>query len=364
VPYARYVVRTKDKVEIGVLACAMCHTRVLDDGTVVVGAQGNYPFDRNIGLIERDALAAGGNEQELLMTFRAFDSMLFGAPWVRGDPLEPIAPVTFRKYMEASDAIPPGVLARHGTSLILPVPVPDLIGIRERRYLDRTGLMRHRGVADLMRYAALNMSGDLLTAYRIANAHDVFVPIGDAASTQLTERYSDEQLYALAQYLYSLRAPDNPFLPRSSGDAARVAHGKAVFERLHCGLCHRPPVYTNNRLTPVDGFTVPAAHLVEYDVTELSLGTDPRLSLETRRGTGYYKVPSLRGVWYRGPFEHNGSIATLEDWFDARRLRDDYVPTGWKGAPGTEHRAVRGHPYGLNLPADDRAALIAFLRTL
>jgi len=36
----------------------------------------------------------------------------------------------------------------------------------------------------------------------------------------------------------------------------------------------------------------------------------------TRKGTGYYKVPSLRGLWYRGPYEHDGSVATLEDWFD------------------------------------------------
>jgi hypothetical protein len=41
-------------------------------------------------------------------------------------------------------------------------------------------------------------------------------------------------------------------------------------------------------------------------------------------------VASLRGVWYRGPFEHNGSVATLEDWFDPKRLRDDYVPTGFR----------------------------------
>ena len=51
--------------------------------------------------------------------------------------------------------------------------------------------------------------------------------------------------------------------------------------------------------------------------------------MTTRRGTGYYKIPSLKGVWYRGPFEHNGSVATLEDWFDPARLRDDYVPTGF-----------------------------------
>ena len=51
-----------------------------------------------------------------------------------------------------------------------------------------------------------------------------------------------------------------------------------------------------------------------------SIDTDPTLTLRTRRGTGYYKVPSLRGLWYRGPLEHSGSVATLEDWFDAARL--------------------------------------------
>ena len=94
-----------------------------------------------------------------------------------------------------------------------------------------------------------------------------------------------------------------------------------------------------------------------------SVGTDNRLALRTRRGTGYYKVPSLKGVWYRGPFEHNGSVATLEDWFDPRRLADDYVPTGFRGA-GVKTRAVKGHLFGLELSAEDRRALIAFLKTL
>jgi len=76
------------------------------------------------------------------------------------------------------------------------------------------------------------------------------------------------------------------------------------------------------------------------------------------------KVPSLLGVWYRGPFEHTGSVATLEDWFDPRRLRDDYVPTGWKGPPGTKTRAVKGHEFGLDLSPAERKALIAFLLTL
>jgi hypothetical protein len=62
-------------------------------------------------------------------------------------------------------------------------------------------------------------------------------------------------------------------------------------------------------------------------------------------------------------FPHDGACATLDDWFDPKRLRDDYVPTGFKGYR-VEKRAVNGHEYGLSLSAEDKAALLAFLRTL
>ena len=133
--------------------------------------------------------------------------------------------------------------------------------------------------------------------------------------------------------------------------------------REGCSSCHTPPHYTNNRLTPVAGFQPSSQDFERFDVMPQSVGTDPDLALRTRRGTGYYKVPSLKGVWYRGPFEHSGSVATLEDWFDPRRLRDDYVPTGVKGY-GIRTKAVKGHEFGLGLSQGDRAALIAFLKTL
>ncbi len=116
-------------------------------------------------------------------------------------------------------------------------------------------------------------------------------------------------------------------------------------------------------LTPAAGFQVPAAHATKFDIMPVSVGTDPDLTLRSRRGTGYYKVPSLKGLWYRGPFGHHGSVATLEDWFDPRRLRDDYVPTGFNRADG-KARAVPGHEFGLDLAVEDRRALIAFLKTL
>ena len=85
--------------------------------------------------------------------------------------------------------------------------------------------------------------------------------------------------------------------------------------------CHTPPLDTNNKLTPADGFTIPPDHRQKYDILPISVGTDPDLTLKTRRGTGYYKVPSLKGVWYRSMFGHSGWCATLEDWFDPRRVR-------------------------------------------
>ena len=129
--------------------------------------------------------------------------------------------------------------------------------------------------------------------------------------------------------------------------------------------CHTPPAYTNNKLVAAPGFDPPPddPRVLAGEVSERRVYTDPGLALATRKGTGCYKIPSLRGVWYRGLYEHDGSVATLEDWFDPKRLRSDYVPTGWRG-PGVKSRAVPGHDFGLDLSPDDKRALIAFLRTL
>jgi hypothetical protein len=363
-PFYRYVIRTKGKVEVGVASCAMCHTRVMPDKTVLKGAQGNLPFDRAWAYDLRKA-----NDPNLA---RVQHLQVHGAPWLRPDPLENLGDKSVEDLASAHELIPPGVLARHGTGLWSPVQVPDLIGIQHRKHLDRTGRVRHRDTGDLMRYAALNQGLSDVARYgvfrpvaaRNKDFLDELPPPGQAGVSLLPGRYSDAQLFALAKYLYSLKPPENPNLPRTEVDRHSVARGEGVFQRLRCARCHSGDQYTNNKLTPVDGFTVPGEHRERYDILEESVGTDPTLALATRRGTGYYKVPSLRGVWYRGPFEHNGSIATLEDWFDSRRLQKDYEPTGWKGPAGTKTRAVPGHRFGLNLPLDDRKALIAFLKTL
>jgi hypothetical protein len=143
----------------------------------------------------------------------------------------------------------------------------------------------------------------------------------------------------------------------------QTSRGQQVFEREQCATCHPPPLYTNNKLTVAVGFRPRSEDLKRLDIMDVTVGSDPALTLRTRRGTGFYKVPSLKGLWYRGPFEHSGSVATLEDWFDRNRLRDDYVPKGFEGV-GVKARPVRGHEFGLKLSSEDKAALIAFLKTL
>ncbi len=349
IPFYRYVIRQKGKVELGNLSCGNCHTRVTASGDVIAGAQGNFPFDEAQGLLVRTRLP--------LEAARAAGRTLYGAPWVRPEPSPRWEEMSREEIAEALEAVPRGVHARQGTSPFHPARIPDLFDLKDRRYLDATGLVRHRGIGDLMRYAALNQGLDL------ASRFGDFTPAAENGAVPEPERldvtrYTDAQLYALALYLYSLKRPSGP-----KGDGAAAARGRRIFAREMCGGCHRPPLYTSNELTFARGFEPGAEHRKERDLAGLTVGTDPGLATRTRRGTGLYKVPSLRGVWLRGPLSHDGSVATLEDWFDPRRLRDDYVPTGFKGWR-VSARAVPGHPYGLYLPPDEKAALIAFLRTL
>ena len=363
-PYSVCVVREKGKVEIGFAACADCHTRVMPDGSVLKGAQGNSTTDRAIAFAMRMLLNQVKDPQAVTQSIRVGERAQFDAPWLNPSDRLDYDHMSAEEIAATHAAIPGGVFARQGTSVLYPPHIPDLIGIKDLHYLDATGLQRHRGIVDMMRYAAINQGGDSLASY------GGFIPAGGPDFKTLPppdklnpfpfaqpDRYSDEQLYALALYIYSLKPPPNPHR-----FDALAAHGQDVFRREGCAMCHTPPLYTNNKLTTAEGFT-PPPDTETFDVVPISVGTDPGLATKTRRGTGYYKVPSLRGLWYRGMFGHSGWCATLEDWFDPRRTHDDYVPTGFK-LYGSKTYAVKGHPFGLELNAEDKKALIAFLETL
>jgi hypothetical protein len=275
----------------------------------------------------------------------------YGVPWLKDDPnlqLTRITPAEYSALVAAERA--GGVITRWNGSPLFPAKIPDLIGIKDRKYFDHTATHLHRGIGDLMRYAA-QVSFAEVTDF---GPHHVLLP----GTKRVSGRISDAALYALALYVYSLQPPSNP-----NPFDDKAAAGKTIFSQQGCAGCHTPPLYTNNKLTIADGFTPPKDRPASLDVLPISVHTDPGLALETRKGTGYYKVPSLKGVWYRGHYLHDGSAASLEELFDPDRLKDTHLPGGWK-RPGAVTRAIQGHEFGLSLNAAEREELIAFLRTL
>ena len=231
-----------------------------------------------------------------------------------------------------------------------PAKIPDLIGIKDRKYIDHTATHLHRGIGDLMRYAALVSFAETVD-------YGPYHMLGDDTK-RVEARLPDEALYALALYIYSLQPPRNPNL---FDEKAKT--GQTIFAREGCPMCHTPPLYTSNKITLAQGFDPPQDRPATLDILRVSVGTDPGLALMTRKGTGYYKVPSLKGVWYRGHYLHDGSVASLEEMFDQDRLKETHVPGGWKPL-GSHTHAIKGHEFGLHLELAEREQLIAFLRTL
>jgi hypothetical protein len=335
-PFSRYVVRTKGTVEVGSGGCLMCHARLMPDGKLLKGAQGNFPVDRVIGYNLRQQVQLAADPNTFLRDIRRGQRAFFSVPWLKPDPIDRIDNMSLEDIAAVYAAIPPGVTTRVNLSLFVPAQIPSLIGVGDLRHLDHTGIVIQRSIADLMRYIALVQGANSFDRF---GDFGLFAELPDPAHL---DRYSDEQLYALSRFLYSLKPPANPNKLDST-----ATRGKQVFFREGCNVCHTPPLYTSNKLTPAAGFTPPPEHYQRYGILNRSVETDPELAMRTRKGTGYYKVPSLRGLWYRGPFQHGGAAKSLEEWFDP-----------------TRYTRIPGHPFGLRLDSRDRSALIRFLKTL
>ena len=355
-------VPTKQGVALTFSNCSFCHTMFLPDGTRVPGA----PF-RTIAprppdtfatwpVVSRVQLEKGvlvGSPPFFMPGISIGERLYraYGVPWHKNDVHERLKTATQAEY-EALDlaARSSGGLPRWNGSPLFPAKTPDLIGIKDRKYIDHTATHLHRGIGDLMRYAALVTSAEAVEfgPHRMIGTE----------TKRAGSRLPDEALYALALYIYSLQPPANP-----NQFDEKAAAGQKIFAREGCAGCHVPPLYTSNKLTLAGGFTAPRDKPATLDVLNISVRTDPGLALQTRKGTGYYKVPSLKGVWYRGRYLHDGSAASLEEMFDPARLTETHLPGGWRPL-GSTTRAIPGHTFGLQIKREEREQLIAFLKTL
>ena len=357
--FFRWVV-TERGVQLGTAACAACHRRARADGTVVWGAPlGSVPAPSRSWsprLPPRSSPASRfvGDSQSTQFWRN------FTVPWAPDPRIERFRDMPNTVFAAARSELGPAgagngapvdVFARtHGSPYYM-TKIPDLNPLQYSRYIDATGTHRLRGAEDVARYAAFVTGTDPMDF----GAYKILTP----EQRRINSRWVDEVLYAMGMYLMSLDPPKNPDV----ASAALVARGREIFTRETCVNCHVAPNYTSGKLTLAQGFTPPADHPNIADILPISVGTDPGLAMRTRKGTGFYKIPSLRGVWYRPVLLHDGSVASLEEMFDPDRLKPDHVPGGWKG-PGVKNRAIHGHPFGLSLNAEDKKALLAFLRSL
>ena len=277
-------VPTERGVALGFPNCAGCHVRRLRDGTLLNGAPANERGSGTgrfgIGRWGVSSIALPG-DTPVLAIWRSW-----AAPWIQGDihgGTRTMAPGQAVGLI--ANAARPGLFPRWNGSGYYPTKIPDLIGLKDRKYIDHTATHRHQSPADLMRYSALVTYSDISDF----GPHRMLTD----AQRKIPYRAPDEALYALAMYIYSLEPPPNPNL-----SDPRIPDGERIFRREGCANCHTPPLYTNKKVTLAEGFVPPPEHAQFMDILPVSVGTDPGLALKTRKGTGYYKVPSLKGAWY------------------------------------------------------------------
>jgi hypothetical protein len=182
----------------------------------------------------------------------------------------------------------------------------------------------------------------------------------------------------------SIRPPKYPF----AIDKAAAKRGQAHFESK-CAPCHggaesdkrlysiadvgtdprRAEVFTDKQ---AEGFNQFLAQLeaVGYEAPK-EFGV---------RSTGKYWAATLNGVWARSPYLHNGSVRTMQELLTApaqraknfRRGSQEFDPTqmGYTDAgvyvfdTEGEGNSNSGHDYGTKLSADEKRALIEYLKTL
>ncbi|MDB4916272.1 MAG: hypothetical protein JWM95_3916 [Gemmatimonadetes bacterium] len=192
----------------------------------------------------------------------------------------------------------------------------------------------------------VEMGMTLDTLMRKLAATTYYRPLFQAAfgTADLT---SDRVSKALAQYVRSIVSTGSKFDRAFTGNGpanfagtftAQEQQGESVFRSAGCARCHA----TNAQVSD-------DVHNTGLDATITDVGA----------GNGRFKAPSLRNVALRGTFMHDGrfiSLAQVVEFYD----------TGVQANPGLDNR-LRGNggtPLRLNLSANDKAALVAFLNTL
>ncbi|MBE0704552.1 MAG: c-type cytochrome [Afipia sp.] len=149
---------------------------------------------------------------------------------------------------------------------------------------------------------------------------------------------------AIATYERTIVAGEAPFDRWIMGDESAISpqakRGFALFNgKAHCSSCHSGPSFTDGSFQDIGSATG----------NDIGRG---RLFPTSEKLQYAFKTPTLRDVADRGPYMHDGSVATLEGVIELYN----------KGGIDRPSRSPSIKPLGLT--AAEKAELIAFLKTL
>ena len=222
------------------------------------------------------------------------------------------------------------------------------------------------------------------------DSHDSYSVIIDSAMGLLGAAPKDqaeflEEIKWLQEYLRAKAPPTFPF----SIDEQLAATGKAVFA-AQCASCHASDK-TGKRMALAAVGTDPErigtwnkANAMAANQVVSGFGVQRKGLVEAELEG--YNPPFLDGIWLRAPYLHNGSVPTLRDLLEAPAQRpkvfwrgyDLYDPVnvgfvsqgpeaqrvGTRHATGERANSSQGHPFGTDLGAAQKNALIEYLKTL
>ncbi len=198
-----------------------------------------------------------------------------------------------------------------------------------------------------------------------------------------------DDLARLESYIKTKQPPPYPFADEL--DLSLVAEGRANFTK-QCASCHE---YGGDRT----GSVIKLAE-IGTDSNRLEMWTKDAVKAYNSYSRGYawdfehfektdgYVAVPLNGLWLRAPYLHNGSVPTLDDLLepsdkrpkrfyrgydvydrkrvgfihDERAKREGFLFDTTK--PGNSNRGHEGTPYGTKLKAEEKRALIEYLKTL
>lgn len=376
VAYNFNLIKTKNNQNVVVPNCLQCHAQLFD-GKLVIGL-GNTFLDFSKAHKKNDVkgniarhimqLVSPNQYQSSKVLIRSFSTI---APYLQtetqgvnaADRLA-ILLVAHRnpQTLEWSDKalldIPPEVI---------PTDVPAWWLLKKKNAMFYNGF----GRGDFGKFLMLS---NLLTVSDSSEAAETFTHFGDVLA-----------------FLRSIEPPKYP-LPT---DSILASKGKAVFNNS-CNKCHGtygeqvsyPNLLIPERIIKTDSLLFKANYqnpqFIEwFNKSWYANGSHPA-RLQPFNG---YIAPPLDGIWITAPYLHNGSVPTLAALLNSKERPQywqrnfkqpeyDYEKVGWKYEVKDNGNSTKiyntdkpgyrniGHTFADRLSAEDRKAVIEYLKTL